>query len=182
MEQKLVSIPMTTLFKSGKASNVSVVRVNANQYPYVTILNKDGKSNNVYFGKKSSEVAKNFFGKSIIPLLVDADLCQTANTNGEVRFKISLSGNSDYATQSEMALLGVEFAGSDEFNMNLFLSEFTSENEQPPVNTASVEDQLEALYEKFEKATTVTAKRAVLVEIKALDPSATMDSVKALLA
>lgn len=119
--------PLITLIKSRKVTSISKLNFNENGYPYLTFLTKDSKSQNIYFGIKSSQVIGGNYAKgdTVIQELVNADIVQTENANGEVRFKISLPGESNYTSETELLnTFGLEVETPTDFDMNLFMSQF----------------------------------------------------------
>lgn len=122
---------LANLVKQGFVSNISSLRYNTNSYPFVTLLNKKGEAQNVYFGQKTSEVINNHFkeGDKILDFLKDADIVQTENSNGEVRFKFSKS-ISDYETDASiMEAFSIENTES-EFDFVLFSKSFSAKEKE----------------------------------------------------
>jgi hypothetical protein len=123
-------ISLKQLLKTGVINNISGLRSNTNDYPFVTLLNGN-KSTNVYFGKKSSEKILTEFTpdvatekKAFYKAIADATIVETANADGEVRYKLSLSGSSDYATAAElMDVFGLDEVAT-EFDVTAFRKEF----------------------------------------------------------
>lgn len=67
------------------------VRVNANGYPYITILREDSIAENIYFSKlASAEIAEGMAVKSIANSLFVAN---TINGDGEARTKLSFKNS-----------------------------------------------------------------------------------------
>ena len=124
-------ISLKQLFKKGVFNAVSVLRENENGYPYVTLLRTTSKgtaSQNVYFGQKTAELVSDTFseGDNILTFLADAEVIQTTNASGEVRFKLSKNAGSDYASETEIAdVFGIELSNG-EFDVKLFASEFSA--------------------------------------------------------
>ena len=88
------SVSLRKAFENGVITNISKVRMNSNDYPYVTVLN-GSKSNNVYFGKKSGESVKE--GEHLsVDQLTTATLLLTTNAEGEQRLKLGLGGSDSY--------------------------------------------------------------------------------------
>ena len=111
------TISLKQLFKLRAITNISVLRTNENDYPYVTLLN-GAKAYNIYFDKKTSAPAilSNFeIGDSILSELVNASVILVANEDGEDRYKLMLNTpESQYASQSELeSLFGLEMAEGD---------------------------------------------------------------------
>ena len=112
--------------KAAKVSAISSLRFNANGYPYVTLLTKDGKSNNVYFGKRSAEIIEEdglVEGDSVTSMLAKASLVDVVNENKEQRFKISLQGISDYESAAD--IFGYDEEVGD-FDYKRFTAEFAA--------------------------------------------------------
>ena len=109
--QEIISVSLRKCVQEAGIQTISQLRSNASGYPYVTLVNKDGASFNLYFGQKSAEVLP-VVGSKIVHLLKDATIVQTTNAAGEMRFKLSIpkAGQSatGYAAASEMSdLFGV---------------------------------------------------------------------------
>ena len=120
-------ISLKKLVQDRVVTNISALRVNVSGYPYVTMLT-GSKSQNVYFGQKTAEVVSDTFSvdDNILSFLADAEVIQTENAQGEVRFKLSKNAGSDYATETAMAdVFGVELSAG-EFDVKLFASEFAA--------------------------------------------------------
>lgn len=122
-------ISLKQLIKTRVVDNVSGLRSNTNDLPYVTMLN-GGKSNNVYFGKKSGEKILTKFTpgvatekKAFYKAIADASVVETVNADGELRYKLSLSGSSDYATNAEL----MEVFGIEEMPTNFNVAQFSAE-------------------------------------------------------
>ena len=119
--------PLLTLIKSKKVTSISKLNFNENGYPYLTFLTKDSKSQNLYFGIKSSQVIGGNYAKgdTIIQELVNADIVQTENAQGEIRYKISLPGESNYSSETEMMnAFGLEVETTVDFDLNSFMNQF----------------------------------------------------------
>ena len=120
-------ISLKKLVQDRVVTNISGLRVNVSGYPYVTMLT-GSKSQNVYFGQKTAEVVSDTFSvnDNILPFLADAEIIQTVNAAGEVRFKLSKNPGSDYASETAMAdVFGIELSNG-EFDVKAFSSEFTA--------------------------------------------------------
>ena len=88
------SVSLRKAFENKVITNISKVRMNSNNYPYVTVLN-GSKSNNVYFGKKSGESVKE--GEHLsVDQLTKATLLLSTNAEGEQRLKLGLGGSDSY--------------------------------------------------------------------------------------
>ena len=120
-------ISLKKLVQDRVVTNISGLRKNLNDYPYVTML-VGNKSQNVYFGQKTAELVADTFSEndSVLSFLSDAEVIQTENAAGETRFKLSKNAGSDYATETAMAdVFGVELS-SGEFDVKLFASGFAA--------------------------------------------------------
>ena len=120
-------ISLKKLVQDRVVTNISGLRKNLNDYPYVTML-VGNKSQNVYFGQKTAEIVSNTFSENdnILSFLADAEVIETKNEAGETRFKLSKNAGSDYATETAMAdVFGVELSAG-EFDVKLFASEFAA--------------------------------------------------------
>lgn len=121
-------VSLSLLFKKGVFTAISNLRANENQYPFVTLVGKHG-ANNVYFGKKSAQIigAKYALGDSITKELADASIVLAKNEKGEMRYKLSLQGTTDYSSEAElMSLFGGITPDELNFNVENFLKEFTT--------------------------------------------------------
>lgn len=120
-------ISLRKLVQDRLVTNISSLRANVNGYPYVTMLTGN-KSQNVYFGQKTAELVSNTFSveDNILSFLADAEVIQTLNEAGEVRFKLSKNAGSDYASETAMAdIFGIELS-SGEFDVKMFTQEFAA--------------------------------------------------------
>lgn len=130
---------LRNLVQKGIVRTVGKLRTNINDYPYVTMLTAGSKSQNVYFGQTTAELVKDNFseGDSIIAFLADAEVIQTENAAGEIRFKLSKNPNSDYASEQELAdVFGIEMQDG-EFDYRLFQSLFQGKDEVVTSNSPS---------------------------------------------
>ena len=85
--------------RTGVTSINKSVNTNTNQYPFITVLR--GKvSENIYFGKKSA--AKVCLGTDVKSIAKELFVSEAANASGEVRMKLSFSGESNYDTLEDM--------------------------------------------------------------------------------
>jgi hypothetical protein len=128
-------ITLKSLVKQGHVTGVSLLRRNENGYPYVTLL-KGNKSNNVYFGKKTSEIISSTFeiGDKVAAALKDATVIKATNAAGQMRYKLSLSGTTEYTTTAElMDIFGVEEEVAD-FDVAEFLKEFSAVSSTSPIS------------------------------------------------
>jgi len=120
-------IDFRTLVQKGIVRNYSVLRVNASGYPFVTILNKANRASNLYFSKNSSQNVLDTFGEEsdITEFLKTAQVVKTANADGDVRYKLSSSG--DYKSSSSLAdAFGVQLEQTD-FDVNEFAKQFETQ-------------------------------------------------------
>ena len=121
-------IDFRTLVQKGIVRNYSVLRVNASGYPFVTILNKANRASNLYFSKNSSQNVLDTFGEEsdITEFLKTAQVVKTANADGDVRYKLSSSG--DYKSSSSLAdAFGVQLEQTD-FDLNEFAKQFETQS------------------------------------------------------
>ena len=133
---ELKTITLASLVKQGEVTDISLLHYNKSGYPFVTLL-KGNKPNNVYFSLKSAEVINNHFKEkdNVISILKNANICQTTNEEGEVRFKLSTSESSNYVSQAElMSAFGVEEPATD-FDLELFRNQFTSQTAVVPAES-----------------------------------------------
>jgi hypothetical protein len=124
---QIVKTPLAALVKNKIITSISKLHFNTNCYPFITMLTKDSKAQNIYFGIKSSQVIGGNYqeGETIIKELVNADIVQTENAQGEIRYKISLPGESNYSSETElMNAFGLEVETPVDFDMDLFMSQF----------------------------------------------------------
>ena len=123
-------ISLRELVKRGTVRNISVLRENTNGYSFVTLLNKKGMSQNIYFGQKSAVIIKDTFevGNSIVAALKDATIIKSTNAEGEIRYKLSLPNpTSKYSTDSElMDVFGIEEVET-EFSVAEFEKQFQAQ-------------------------------------------------------
>lgn len=119
------------LVQSGVITNISKLRENSNSYPFVTVLTQGGKSLNLYFGQKTSTLVMDNFaeGDSILEFLADAEVVETVNAQGEKRYKISVSGTSDYSSQSKLAEIFGLALQAGEFDLHDFKKQFEGKRE-----------------------------------------------------
>lgn len=117
-------IDFKTLVQKGLIRNYSVLRINTSGYPFVTILNKANRANNLYFSKNSAQSVLDTFGEGqdITEFLKTAQVVKTTNQDGEVRYKLSSSG--DYKSNSSIAdAFGVQLEEQD-FDIEEFAKQF----------------------------------------------------------
>ena len=79
-----------------------VVRVNTNNYPFLTVLRGEGddSAENIYFSKKAaSKVAE---GQDIKAQLPDLYVVETLNASGESRTKLSFNGDGAYVAVEDL--------------------------------------------------------------------------------
>jgi hypothetical protein len=118
---------LRSLVKNGAIKNISTLRMNTNGYPYLTFIGVNQSSANVYFSKRAADLMTTNFeeGDSVLNAVKDANIVQVTNAEGETRYKISLSNESSYASQSELeSLFGLEAQPTD-FDVQAFKSQFT---------------------------------------------------------
>ena len=133
---ELKTITLVSLIKQGEVTSISLLKYNKSGYPYITLC-KGNKPNNVYFSLKTAEVINNHFKEkdNVISILKNANICQTTNEEGEVRFKLSTSESSNYVSQAElMSAFGVEEPATD-FDLELFRNQFTSQTAVVPAES-----------------------------------------------
>ena len=70
------------------AQVIPVVRRNSNGYAFLTFTSSDNKAENIYFSKSMSEVVKDL-EKVDIAFLRGLKACETANADGELRWKLT---------------------------------------------------------------------------------------------
>ena len=81
---------------------------------------KDGVD--AVFGSGGTDTFK--VGDNILTMLADAQVIKTKNANDEVRYKLSISPTTDYASETSMAdVFGVELSAGD-FNVAEFQKQF----------------------------------------------------------
>lgn len=98
MEKAIKSVSLSTIAKKGVISNVSEVRENTNNYPYVTFLStrkNETVSTNIYFGQKSA-LKVSVGSKLSAEQIKNAQVVLSVNADGEERLKLSLGGQNDY--------------------------------------------------------------------------------------
>jgi hypothetical protein len=120
------STSFKSLVQKGLVKTISTLRLNSNGYPFITLLNKQNRAANLYFGKNSSQSVLDTFGEgaNVIELLKHAQVVMTENANGEVRYKISTSGN--YESEASIAdAFGVEV--ESDFDFAEFAKQFENE-------------------------------------------------------
>lgn len=66
---------------------IPVIRRNTNKYAFLTFTNTDNKAENIYFSKSMSDSLTE--GKVDIDFLRGLKACETANANGESRWKLT---------------------------------------------------------------------------------------------
>lgn len=126
---KMKQIALKKLVQDRVVTNISSLRENENGYPYVTLLvgTPDGTaSQNVYFGQKTATIVSDSFkvGDNILSMLADAQVIETKNADGEIRYKLSINPTSDYASETSMAdVFGIELT-SDNFDVKAFQKGF----------------------------------------------------------
>ena len=83
-------ISLKKLVQDRVVTNISGLRKNLNDYPYVTML-VGNKSQNVYFGQKTAELVADTFSEndSVLSFLSDAEVIQTEIVYYERSVKIT---------------------------------------------------------------------------------------------
>lgn len=71
--------------EKGFTQVIPVVRKNSNSYPFLTFTNAKNEAENVYFSKSMSADA----GKVDIEFLRSLKACETANAEGDLRWKLT---------------------------------------------------------------------------------------------
>lgn len=125
MSETLKSVSVKSLVQSGVITAISRLKFNKSGYPFVTFL-QGNKPNSVYFGRKTAILVEGTFKQedNIIPFLKNAEVIQTENENGEIRYKLSTSDSSKYSSRTELAdVFGLEETVTN-FDMELFNKEF----------------------------------------------------------
>lgn len=98
---EIKSASLKKAFKTGIVNNVSVVRVNATGYKFVTVLDSKSKASNIYLGRKSSEQVAE--GQAIpTDVLKRSEFVLAENEAGEARVKLSLTGASGFQSLGDM--------------------------------------------------------------------------------
>lgn len=139
MSETLKSVSVRSLVKSGVITGVSYLKFNKSGYPFVTFL-QGNKPNSVYFSRKAAVLVEGTFKQkdNVALLLRNADIVQTKNDAGEIRFKLSISESSDYISKTELAdIFGIEDTMID-FDINLFNKEFGYAESIVPTEEATV--------------------------------------------
>ena len=137
MSETLKTVTLKSLIKSGVITAISKLHFNTSGYPYVTFL-QGNKPNNVYFTLKSSSVVEGTFQKddNITSFLRNAEIVQTKNEAGEVRFKLSIPDLNNYSSKSElMEIFGMEESTTD-FDLSLFKAQCTTQTAVVPAEVA----------------------------------------------
>jgi len=123
------TIALKSLVKNGTVRTISNLRMNVNEYPYLTFLDSKGSSTNIYFGQKSGIIIKDTFeeNQSVIAAIKDSNIIKYLTPENEVRYKIILNTpSSKYASDSElMDAFGIEEIET-EFNIEEFRKEFAA--------------------------------------------------------
>lgn len=122
------TISFRKLVQDRHVKSFSTLRINENGYPFVTLLGNNSTSMNIYFGKKSAQIVTDNAeeGDGIALMLKDANVIKTFNENGELRYKMSLTQGSNYASTSELEeIFGVEASAGD-FDVKEFLQAFST--------------------------------------------------------
>jgi len=114
------TIEFKRLFKAANLKNFSVLRVNTNGYPFVTVMNANNRATNLYFSKNASGLVLDTFGegKSVKNYLQSASVVKTENEAGEMRYKITSQGEYETFEDVETEI---------DFDLALFAKEFESQ-------------------------------------------------------
>ena len=125
----LKSVPLRKLVETQKVTGIGNLNFNTNDYPFVTVLQKD-KAQNLYFGQKTSEKVSGTFSKgdNIMSFLKDCTVVQTTNKDGEIRFKLSSSEGTSYTSGASL-LSAFDVEEVVDFDLNLFDKAFSSKSE-----------------------------------------------------
>jgi hypothetical protein len=132
------SISFKSLYLAKVFSTITTLRKNVNGYHFITLINKKGEANNLYFSKNSDAyITANYeVGEDITSLLVKSEVVAVENADGNLRHKISLQGSTEYIGASALdALFGVET--EVDFNMADFISEFEAAAAPEPVKVTA---------------------------------------------
>lgn len=126
------TITLANLYKKGVFQSISRLRYNENNYPYVTLLKTVGdktSSTNCYFGQKTASLINDNFvkGDMITQFLKHAEIVQTTNKEGQIRFKLSTSDNSQYASKGELSEMWGSSEEKETFDLDLFKKEFSTQ-------------------------------------------------------
>ena len=129
------SVSLRKAFENGVITNISKVRMNnANNYPYVTVLN-GSKSNNVYFGKKSGALVTE--GQHLsVDQLTTATLLLATNEAGEQRLKLGLGGSDSYTNLE--SIFGSIDSSADEKEVLRSLAVAMVAKEETPAATPAI--------------------------------------------
>lgn len=85
--------------RTGVTSINKEVNTNANKYPFITIL-RGNVSENIYFGRKSA--AKIELGDAVKSIAKSLFVTEAVNASGQIRTKLSFSGESTYSDVDDM--------------------------------------------------------------------------------
>ena len=104
MSEQIKTTTLRSLWNKKAFTAISKLRKNSSGYYFVTLLN--GKAaNNIYFGKKTSEIISGTFkeNEDLVAngFLLDAQIVETKNEAGEIRYKISKSMG-DYSSVASL--------------------------------------------------------------------------------
>ena len=135
MEKKtqIIQTSIAQLFKDGHIDTFDFLKgvkySKPEHYPFLTCL-RGNKATNLWFGQKSAQKIPNMSNEAMMAAMATGNIVQTINEDGELRFKISLSGDSDYASETEMQkLFGKREVSSPEIDTALFRAIFTEKEE-----------------------------------------------------
>jgi hypothetical protein len=137
---ELQTVTISELYKKGNITNLSTLRYNENNYPFVTLLGKDKSATNVYFSKAFSSKIEGLNPKTdlVTSGIINRDtvIVKTLNKDGEVRFKISSSENENYTSKSSLDVMFGESESEVNFDLTEFLQTFTKVEERTVVPQA----------------------------------------------
>lgn len=131
VKEEVKSISLRSLYNKGAWKTVSNLLINKTGYPFITLLNNKGRAQNLYFSKNSSKIILDTFkeGDNIIEALAESELIETTNSEGNTRFKISISNNSKYQSSSNVEeVFGVSPVNQSEFSLEEFIKGYYSSN------------------------------------------------------
>ena len=121
------TISLKNLYLRGTFKTISPLRLNTNNYPFVTLLTANGRATNIYFGKKTSQLITDSglkSGDSMVKFLAGADVVQTLNEQQEERFKLSIN-TGEYSSAADMEEAFVVTTNT-EFDVKAFETTFAS--------------------------------------------------------
>jgi len=124
---------LSSLYKEGIFQGVSRLRYSKeHNYPFISLICTKGEKTsvfNAFFGKKTAQLVNDNFqkGDSLTQFLKHSEVIMTTNKEGEQRFKISNSENSQYSTKSELEDIWGSSETEESFDLELFKKQFTVE-------------------------------------------------------